>query len=100
MIGAVHGNQATLRSHNADGALLGDVEQVLRIAVGDVDALTVEVLVEMLDLLVACEQHQTAGTAGRLHVVLDIHIAHFRRDVYRHLNLIASDGWHIFLLRE
>ena len=67
---------------------------MLRLGIGDVDALAVEVLVQVLNLLVAREQHETARATGCLHVVVDVRLADVCQDVGRYLHLVASDLGH------
>ena len=99
----IHGiarHQTTLSSHNADGALVGNLEQMLGVSVGRVDALTVEVCIQMLELLVAREQHQASRTARSFHVILDVDRAHFLRHIYRNLYLLGSDSRHFSSLEK
>ena len=72
-----------------------DTEEVLGLGVGDIDALAEEVLVEVLDLLVAREEHEAAAVARGSQEVVDVVIAHRCRYVGRDANLIASDGRHV-----
>ena len=67
---------------------------MLRLSVGDVDSLAVEVLVQVLDLLVASKKHQAARTTGCLHVVVNVRLTSFRHNVRRDFNLITGDGGH------
>ena len=94
VIGSVLRNQAALTSQNTAHTLVADLEEMLGLGVGDVDALAVEVLVQMLNLLVAREQHEAAGPAGGLHVVVDVRLADVSQDVGRYLHLVASDLGH------
>jgi hypothetical protein len=66
VVAAVAGDQPELRCVAADDAVARDAEQVLRVGVVGRDRLAaaegaVEVVVEVLDLLVAGEEHQAAG---------------------------------------
>ena len=94
VIGGILRDKTTLASQNAAHALIADLEEVLRLGIGDVDALAVEVLVQVLNLLVAREQHETARATGCLHVVVDVRLADVCQDVGRYLHLVASDLGH------
>ena len=94
VIGGILRDKTTLASQNAAHALIADLEEMLRLGIGDVDALAVEVLVQVLDLLVAREQHETARATGCLHVVVDVRLADVCQDVGRYLHLVASDLGH------
>ena len=94
VISRVLGHQAALAGEHAADALGADLEQVLRIQVGDVDTLAVEVLVQVLDLLIASKQHETAGLTRGLHVVRDVLVTGLRHDVGGHAHLIAGDLRH------
>ncbi len=94
VIGRVLGHQAALAGEHAADALGADLEQMLRIQVGDVDTLAVEVLVQVLDLLIAGEQHETTGLARCLHVVGDVLIASLGHDVGGNAHLITGDLRH------
>ena len=98
IVGGVLRDEPALAGQHAAHALAPDLEEVLRLGIGDVDALAVEVLVEVLDLLIAREQHETARSARRLHEVLDVLVTGFRHDVGRHPHLVTSDFGHGFLL--
>mgnify|MGYP006925648337 CR=1 FL=1 len=91
IVGGVLRDEPALARQHAAHALAADLEEVLRLGIGDVDALAVEVLVEVLDLLIAREQHETARSARRLHEVLDVLVTGFRHDVGRHPHLVTSD---------
>ena len=94
VIGGILRDKTTLASQNAAHALIADLEEMLRLGIGDVDALAVEVLVQVLNLLVAREQHETARATGGLHVVVDVRLADVCQDVGRYLHLVASDLGH------
>ena len=94
VVGRVLRDEPALAGQDAADAFLADLEQVLGIQIGDVDAFAVEVLVEVLDLLVASEQHEAPGALGCLHVVVDVLVAHLRRDIDGDLYLITGDLRH------
>ena len=79
---------------HAAHALRADPEQVLGIRVVGGDAVAVEVVVHVLDLLVAGEEHEPAGAARGGEVVVDVDLARFRRDVGGHADLLAGDARH------
>jgi hypothetical protein len=58
------------------------------------DPLAVEVVVEVLDLLVAGVQHESSGPAGRLDVVVDVGLTSGGRHVGRHTDLGTGDARH------
>ena len=94
IIGSIAGNEAALAGAHAAHAFAGDFEQMLGIEVGGVDAFAIEVAVEVLDLLVACEQHQTAGTARGGHVIVNVSLASVGAHVGGNLHLITGDFGH------
>ena len=100
VVGGVLRDEAALTGQNAAHALAADLEQMLRLDVGDVDALAVEVLVQVLDLLIAGEQHETAGLARGLQVVGDVLVTGLGHDVGGNAHLFPGDLRHGFPPRE
>ena len=94
IVGSILCNKTTLTSKNTDGSLRTDLEKMLRLGIGDVDSLAVEVLVQVLNLLVASKKHQATRTTSCLHVVVNVRLTSFRHNVRRDFNLITSDGGH------
>ena len=72
IVSRILGYQAALARQHAAYALAPDLEQMLGFGIGDIDSLAVEIGIEMLDLLVARKQHETAGAARGLHEVVDV----------------------------
>ena len=88
-------DEAALTGENAAHALTTDLEEMLGLGVGQIDPLAVEVLVQMLDLLVACEQHEPTGSTRGLQVVVDVFLARLGHDVSGNTNLITGDFRHV-----
>ena len=95
IIGSITSNEAALAGAHAAHAFAGNFEQMLGIEVGGVDAFAVEVAIEVLDLLVACEQHQTAGTARGGHIIVNVRLASVGAHVGGNLHLITGDFGHV-----
>ena len=100
IVGRVLGHQPALAGEHAADALGTNLEQVLRVEVSDIDALAVEVLVQVLDLLIAGEQHETAGLARGLQVVGDVLVTGLGHDVGGNAHLFPGDLRHGFPPRE
>ena len=94
IVGRVLGHQPALAGEHAADALGTNLEQVLRVEVGDIDALAIEVLVQVLDLLIAGEQHETAGLARGLHIVGDVLVTGLGHDVGGNAHLFPGDLRH------
>ena len=92
IVSRIASDQTALAGQNAANALGSNFEQMLGIEVGGI--FTVEIAIEMLHLLIACEQHQTTGFARGGHVVVDVRFAGLGRYVDGHLHLITSDLGH------
>ena len=75
-------------------------EEAKKLGKVDFLATVVEVLVQMLDLLIACEQHEMAAVTRRLHVVVDVHLAHLGRHVGGHLHLFTGNAGHFSSLQS
>jgi hypothetical protein len=68
---------------------------VLGLGVVQCDALSVEVVVEVLDLLVAREEHEPARSTGGLQVAVDVEFASLGGHVDRHTDLLTCDAGHL-----
>ena len=93
-------DETALACEDAANALVTDLEEVLGICIGDIDALTVEVLVEVLHLLVACKEHQTTGALRGGHHVVDVGLAELRHNVSRDANILTRDLGHFDSFRS
>ena len=63
---------------------------MLGLEIRRIDAFAVEVFVQVLDLLIASKQHQTARAARCFHIVLNVVFTCFRHYICRDPYLIAS----------
>ena len=88
---AVEGDQPQLGGEYADLGLAGDLEQVLGIVVVCGDALAVKVVVQMLDLLVAGEQHQPSGAQGYFIEVVQVFVDAPVGDIGRELEFVFHE---------
>ena len=95
IISGILRDETALTSQNATHALTADLEKMLGLGVSQVDALAVEVLVQMLDLLVACEEHESTGSTRGLQVIVDVLLAGLGHDVCGNTNLITGDFRHV-----
>ncbi len=98
VVTSVAGDEAQLSGETTDLCLGGDLEQVLRVGVIGGDAFTIEIVVEMLYLLVAGEEHQMPGVPGDGQVVAQVNVPGLRRDVRRHQDVLGADTVHLSLL--
>ena len=94
IVGGILRNQTALAGHNAADALVGNLEQMLGVAVVGRDALAHEILVQMLHLLVAGKEHETACALRGGHHVVDIGLASLRHDVGRDAHIFAGNRGH------
>ena len=95
IIGGILRDETALTSKDAAHALTADLEEMLGLGVGQIDSLAVEVLVQMLDLLVACEEHESTGSTRGLQVIVDVLLAGLGHDVCGNTNLITGDFRHV-----
>ena len=94
VVARVLGDETTLAGEHADRALIADLEEMLGVAVGQIDALAVEVLVEVLDLLVAGKEHETAGAARGGHVVIEVELDGLGHDVSGNAHVLTGNLGH------
>jgi predicted metal-dependent HD superfamily phosphohydrolase len=71
---------------------------VLGLGVLGSDAVTVEVVVQVLDLLVAGEEHEAPRASGSGQVVVDVGLARLGGHVNRDSDLVTRDARHMVLL--
>lgn len=98
VVARVLGDETALAGEHADCALVADLEEMLGVAIGRIDALAVEVLVEMLDLLVAGKEHETAGAARGGHVVIEVELDGFGHDVSGNAHVLTGNLGHRVVL--
>lgn len=67
---------------------------MLGVTIGRIDALAVEVLVEVLDFLVAGKEHETAGAARGGHVVIEVELDGFGHDVSGNAHVLTGNLGH------
>ena len=94
IIARVLGDEAALAGEDADGALVADLEEMLGIAVGRVDALSMKVLVEVLDLLVAGKEHEASRATGGGLVVIDVKLDGLGHDVGGNAHVFTGNLGH------
>ena len=85
VIVAVEGDQAQLGGEDTDLGLVGDAEQVFGIGVVLGDPRAKEIVIQVLDLLVAGEQHQPPRPQGDLIVIVQIFVQRPAGDVGRNI---------------
>jgi len=72
------GDEAALGCHYADFALICYAEEMLRVVVGCVYTLAIEIVIQVLEFLVAGKEHQAASASGRSQEIVNIDISSFR----------------------